>query len=348
MPIIAADPLRTLVIRIFEAAGVDSAIAHRTADHLVDANLAGVDSHGVMRVPDYVALVERGRMARTDKIEVVREFAATALWDAHYTFGQHSAWRAAEAAMNKAWQFGIGLIAVRNSAHIGRLGEYAERMAQEGFVGFITANLQGAGQRVAPHGGRYARLSTNPMAWGMPTSGQPMVIDMSTSASAEGKIRVKMRRGESLPPGWLLDKDGNPTLDPANLYTQPSGAIQTAGGHKGYGLSLVAEALAGILPGGGWSQGGREVLSLENGFSIIAIHIEALGALPAFKAACDSVIAYCKATDPVDGVAEVLVPGEPETRERQRRGETGIPIEDESWQRIAATATTLNVALPEL
>lgn len=345
MPTIHADQLKALVNRIFDAAGLESAIARRTTDHLVDANLAGVDSHGVLRVPDYVDMLLKGRMARGDEIEVVRDFAATALWDAHYTFGQYSAWRATDTALDKAGQFGIGMVAVRNSSHIGRLGEYVERMARAGFIGFMSANLQGSGQRVAPFGGRSARLSTNPIAWGIPTSGTPMVIDMSTSVSAEGRVRVKLRRGEKLTPGWLLDSQGNPTTDPADLYGPPYGAMLTAGGHKGYGLSLVAEALSGILSGGGWSRPIGEVERLENGFAVIAIHVEAFGPLDDFVKGNDELLAHCKNTPPVDGVQEVLVPNEPETRSRQRRLKEGIPIEEDTWKMIVETAERLNVPL---
>jgi uncharacterized oxidoreductase len=353
MPIIHADQLNLLIVNIFEAAGVDRRIARRTADHLIDANLAGVDSHGVLRAPDYADMVLVGTMAREDKIETVRDFGATALWDAHYTFGQHTAWRAVDVATEKAEKFGIGMVAARNSGHIGRLGEYAERMARVGFVGFVTANLQGGGQRVAPFGGRAARLSTNPFAWGFPRRGVPFVIDASTSVSAEGKIRVKMRRGERLAPGWLLDSKGEPTDDPAALYDTPSGAILTFGGHKGFGLSLVAEALGGILPGGGWSRRVEEGQPSAdrpgyygNGFSLIAIHIDALGTLDAFVQGVSELADYCKDTPLMDGANEVLMPNEPEARSRARRLAEGIPIEDETWDLIVAAAARLNVEIP--
>jgi uncharacterized oxidoreductase len=347
MHIIHAAPLKAFIISLFETAGVEPAIAGRTADHLVDANLAGVDSHGVLRTPDYIAMVKAGRMSRTDSIQSVREFGATALWDAHYTFGQYSAWRAADKAIEKAKAFGIGMVAVRNSAHIGRLGEYAEQIAKQGLIGFITANLQGSGQRVAPFGGRVGRLGTNPLAWGVPTGGLPLVIDISTSYSAEGKVRVKLRRGEPLTPGWILDKDGRSSLNPADLYGPPYGALLTMGLHKGYGLSLIADVLGGVLPGGGYSRPGSDVEALENGFSVVAIHVEAFGDVTQFQASVTELGEYMKATPPVDGVAEVLIPNEPEHRERQKRRLAGIPIEDETWDRLAETARDLGVSVPQ-
>ncbi|MBX3066087.1 MAG: Ldh family oxidoreductase [Anaerolineae bacterium] len=348
MAIIHAEHLKSLVVKLFETVDVDPVIARRAADHLVEANLAGVDSHGVMRMPDYIEQILVGGLARTDKIEVLRDFAAVALWDGHLTIGQYMAWLATEKAIEKAAAFGIGMVSARHSGHIGRLGEYAAQMANAGYIGYVTANLQGFGQRVAPFGGKYARLGTNPHAWGVPTGGVPMVIDMSTSVSAEGRIRVKMRRGETLPQNWLLDNQGNPTTNPADLYGPPHGALLTTGGHKGYGLSLVAEALAGLLNGGGYPRNTKDVLSLENGFAVIAIHIDAFGPLDEFQTKAAELMNYMKATPPADGVAEVMYPNEPETRERARRLANGIPIEDESWNLIVATANKLNIPVPEV
>jgi hydroxycarboxylate dehydrogenase B len=344
VPIIFADKLGPLVEQILTATAVVQPIAERCAQHLVDANLAGVDSHGVMRLPDYVEMVQQGKMAREDCIEVVRDEQATALLDAHSTFGQMAAWKATEIAISKARQFGIGLVSTRNSAHIGRLGEYAEQMVKQNLIGFICCNLQGAGQRVAPWGGREGRLSTNPIAWGVPTGGNPMIIDMSTAVSAEGKIRVKMRRGEELPPGWLLDRDGEPTTDPSLLYGPTPGAILTTGQHKGYGLSLVVEALAGALSGGGVSH--ADIMNVaQSAFSVIAIKIEVFNVLNQFTHMTDMLTAHVKNTRPIEPNGEILIPYEPEIRSRQARLANGIPIEEESWLRIANTANSLGVSV---
>ncbi len=246
MPVKSAQALTALTVKILEAAGVTPVIAQRTADHLIGSNVAGVDSHGILRLSDYVDMVQKGKMARQDLIEVIRDQEAMALLDAHYTFGQMTAYRATEMATNKARKFGIGIVSVRNSSHIGRLGEYAEQMVQQNMAGFICINLQGAGQRVAPWGGREGRIGTSAQAWGVPTGSGPMIIDISTAVSAEGKIRVKLRRGETLAPNWILDSHGEPSRNPADLYGPPPGAILTAGEHKGYGLTLITEALTGI------------------------------------------------------------------------------------------------------
>lgn len=345
MHIISADDLRAFVVRIFVGAGVTPEIAERTAIHLVDSNLAGVDSHGVMRIPDYIGFVFDGRMARDNQIEVIREKGAMILLDAHFTFGQFAAWHGAGLAIEKARQSGIGIVSARNSAHIGRLGEYVERIARAGMIGFMCCNLQGSGQRVAPFGGAEGRLGTNPVAWGIPSSDQPMIMDMSTSVSAEGKIRVKMRRGEELPPGWLLDSSGRPTTNPADLYGPPFGAILTTGGHKGYGLSLMVESLAGALSKGGVAHDSSDIDSVENAFTIIAIDIAWFQPLEAFTDDTDKLFAHMRATRPVQPGGEVLIPGEPEQRMRVHRLAHGIGIEMETWERLLETAERFKIHL---
>src|SRR5579871_3637142 len=232
MPVISAEKLKTFSIQLFEAAGVSRAVAERVVSHLVESNLVGIDSHGVMLMPTYLEWARDGIVAPDDRVEVVQDQGATIILDGHATFGPVAAMRAAENAVDKARQFGIGLVTTRNVSHIGRLGEYADAIARKGFVGFVCANMQGDGQGVAPWYGRDIRLSTNPMAWGVPTNADPIVLDMATSASSEGKVRIKRRRGLPIPEGWALDAEGNSVTDPALFYGPPRGALLAAGGHK--------------------------------------------------------------------------------------------------------------------
>src|SRR5258708_25530512 len=208
MPVISADKLKALSIRIFTAAGVNPEVAERVASHLVESNLVGMDSHGVMRLPTYVEWVKNGTVACDNRIEVLQDKGATVMLDGHTTFGPVAAAYAAELAVTKARQFGIGLVTARDVSHIGRLGEYVDTIAHQGLIGFACANLQGAGQGVAPWGGRDGRISTNPMAWGIPTTTDPIILDMATSASSEGKVRIKRRRSQPIPQGWALDAAG--------------------------------------------------------------------------------------------------------------------------------------------
>jgi uncharacterized oxidoreductase len=337
--------LDRLTIQILQAAGVEAAVAKRTARHLVNSNLMRMDSHGVMRLPDYVAWLERGVIAREDRIEVLDARGATALLDGHSTFGPVVAGRAAELAIGNARQFGIGLAAARNSAHIGRLGEYVEDIARQGFIGYICSNAQGAGQLVAPWGGRTPRLSTNPLAWGIPTGGDPIVIDMATSATAEGKVRVKLRRGETIPAGWAINAEGAEVTNPADFYGPPMGALVAAAGHKGYGLALVVEALAGALTAGGIVEPKDFVDWPLCSFVIIAIDAGLFRPLAEFEKTLDNLVAYVKSSTPINPAAPVLTPGEPEQRARQEQSANGIFIEDETWRQIQATARSLNVQI---
>lgn len=345
MPTKSAAALERLTVRLLEAAGVESAVAARTARHLVNSNLAHTDSHGIIRLSDYVAWVQKGVIARDNRMEVVQDRGAAVLLDGHSTFGPVVAGRAVELAIEKARQFGIGMAAARNSAHIGRLGEYAEDIAREGFIGYVCSNAQGAGQMVAPWGGREARLSTNPLAWGIPTGGEPIVIDMATSAAAEGKFRVKMRRGEKIPADWAIDAQGNPVTDPADFYGPPLGAMLAAAGHKGYGLSLVVDALAGALTGGGTACPNDVVDWPLSGFMILAIDAGLFLPREEFTDTLDKLVTYVKSSPPLDPARQVVVPGEPESRARQAQLKDGIFIEDETWQRIEAAARGLGVDL---
>ncbi len=348
MPVINADKLKALSVRIFEAVGVHADVAERVSSHLVESNLAGMDSHGVMRLAGYIEWVKAGSVAPDNRVEVLQDKGATVLLDAHSTFGPVAAAGASDIAVNKARQFGIGLVTARDSSHIGRLGEYADQIARQGFIGFICANLQGGGQLVAPWGGREARLSTNPMAWGIPTGADPIILDCATSASSEGKVRIKMRTGQKIPSTWALDAAGNAVTNPADFYGPPMGALLGAGGFKGYGLAIMFEALAGALSAGGCVQAPESVRLALQAFTVIAIDIETFLPLAGFTGMMDGMVDYLKSSAPQDPNGEILVPNDPEIRERQRRSANGIPIDDDTWQTIEDTARNLGVEIPAL
>jgi uncharacterized oxidoreductase len=236
------------------------------------------------------------------------------------------------------------LVAARDSSHIGRLGEYVEHIAKEGCIGFICCNAQGAGQVVAAWGGKKTRLSTNPLAWGIPTSTEPMVLDMATSVASEGKIRVKWRRHEPLPNGWAIDAEGNTATDPAGFYGPPMGAILSAG-HKGYGLALVVDVLAGALTGGGCARPIDQLHTPMNSFVVIAINVGLLSKFQEFAGAVDGLFAYMKSSLALDPSGEILIPGELETKERRRRLTDGIDVDDETWWQIVEAAGSLGMSV---
>jgi uncharacterized oxidoreductase len=344
---IADEKLAQLGTAMMVAAGAAPDVAQRVVQHLVNANLVGVDSHGIIRLTDYVSWLREGKAAPDDRIEVLNDQGATAWLDAHLTFGPVAASRAAQMAADKARTVGMGIVSVKNATHIGRLGEYAYDLAAQGLVGFVCCNAQGAGQVVAPWGGTEGRLTTNPLAWGFPTGRDqgPLVMDMATSAWPEGKVRVKYRRNEKVPPGVLIDADGRESTDPHDFYDSPCGALLPAGLHKGYALGLMVEFLSGVLSGGGCSRGPAERFTHVNSFCVMAINIESVRSLEDIIGDFDAVLAWVKSSPPTRDGGEVLVPYEPETRRRQQILGQGIEVEHATWDSIVELAESLGVTV---
>ena len=336
---------------LFEAAGASEEEADTVGERLVEANLLGHDSHGIIRIPQYLAAIESGNVRPGAQIEVVGETTATAALDGHWGFGQVVASRAAAMAAEKARSGGVAVVTVRHSYHIGRLGSYVEKLARDGLLGILTANAHGTGSGIAPWGGTQARLATNPLAIGIPTTSDslrgPLVLDMTTSAVAEGKVRVKRNRGEEVPDGWLLDADGHPSTDPAAFYGPPRGSLLPfggAGGHKGYGLGVVVDLLSGALSGGGAT--GRPDAQHGNAYMLMVIDPAQFGPLDRYYEMVDGFLEFVKSSAPMDGFQQVLVPGEIEQNEKARRA-AGIFVEDETWRQILDCATDLNVSIQE-
>ena len=250
---IAADPLRRLAATILAAAGSSAEEADKVAARLVDANLAGHDSHGVIRVPQYVGQVKSGAILANRHAEVVGETETVTVLDGHFGYGQIMGERSVEVAIDKARRHGIAMSALRHSAHLGRVGDWPEMAAAAGMASLHFVNATGIPLRVVPHGGRDGRGTTNPIAMGIPVPGAaPVILDFATSATAEGKVRVARNKGAPIPPDCLVDADGNPTTDPNHLYTDPPGNLLPFGGavsgHKGGALWLMCELLAGGSP----------------------------------------------------------------------------------------------------
>ena len=346
MPAKSDAELMTLGSRIMRAAGADQAVAERVVRHLIGSNLVGIDSHGIMRLPHYVSWLLDGRASGQNRLEVLHDLEATCLIDAHFTYGAVAASEASRIAREKAHRVGVGLVSVRNSTHTGRLGEYMEELARDGFIGMICCNAQGHGQFVAPWGGSDARLTTNPIAWGFPSGHEDrvVVVDMATSASPEGRIRLAHERGESLPNGHIIDKAGNDTTNPADLFGPPRGAILPFGQHKGYALALVVEMLSGALSGGGSSRPSDQPYTHENAFFLMAIRTDSIRPLGEVMQQIDSMIEYVTSSPPVDPAGEVLIPYQRELRERQRRLQDGLEIAQSTWDRIVELAASVGVS----
>jgi LDH2 family malate/lactate/ureidoglycolate dehydrogenase len=340
-----AAALEDLARRIFLAMGASQPVAAVVAGHLVRANLAGHDSHGMLRIPQYVAEADRGALLPSATAAVVRESGAVGMIDAGRGFGHSATALAMGWAADRARQYGIAAAAVRRANHIGRLGEYAELAAGRGVIGIATVGVVGAGG-VTPFGGRGRYLGTNPWAIGVPAAGEPMIYDAATSAVAEGKLRVARSKGAPVPAGAIVDSAGRPTLDPADYYA--GGAMLPLGGalagHKGYGLALASALIGGLamVDDEEPSAAGTAATPIDAGWIagafVIAIDPEWFGGAERYRVAVAGALAGLREQPPADGVTEILIPGDPERRSRALREREGIPIPDPVWNELLEVA----------
>ena len=225
------------------------------ADSLVGANVAGHDSHGIMRIPEYIGWVEEGQVNLHPEPRTVETSESFTVFDGDWGWGQVIGRKAVELLIEKVSASGVATIFCRNSCHIGRVGEYPERLARSGLASVMFVNTHGAGRLVAPWGGVERRLSANPIAMGFPqVDGDPILVDISTCALAEGKLRNLMTTGQPVPPGCIVDAEGRLSTNAADFYGPPPGALLPFGEHKGFALALAADILAGALSGAGCSR----------------------------------------------------------------------------------------------
>lgn len=347
MPHLPIEPLERLIADIFHAEGCSAAEGGRIAQNLVGASLTGHDSHGVMRTPRYVWLLRQGELKADQTLDIVAETRAFALADGRFGFGQTIAPQSVELGIAKARNEGVAVVAVRNSGHIGRVGEWAEMAVGRGFISIHFVNVAGS-QLVAPFGGVERRISTAPFTVGFPMRGEePIILDFATSMVAEGKIMVAASGGAALPPGVLIDRDGSLSNDPRTLYGDApdarnrgprtgTGAIRAMGEHKGSGLALICELLAGALTASGCCGPGER--QLANGMLSIYIDPKALGLAETMAAEARRYLDWVKSSQPAAPDGEVLLPGEPERRKRAIRMREGIPLPEDGWESIRETA----------
>ncbi len=332
-----ADQLRKLGKAIFEATGASSEIAAAVTNSLVENNLMGHDSHGVIRIPDYARRVKSGDIVPDAQPKTVRETPTTAVVDGGWNFGQIVARYAMQVAIDKAKESYMGGVGVINCNHIGRLGEYAAMAAEQDFIGLVTVNALPLG---APFGGKARVLGTNPLSFAVPAGNQPMLlVDFATTVVAEGKVRVARDKHEQLPPGYIIDKDGNPTTDPNDLYA--GGMLQFFGGHKGYALAILVEVLSGALAGGYTYEEGN--LGKGNGVFMLAVNPEGFDSAAAVQERIERLFGRIKAVPPAPGFKEVLIPGEPEMNNKKARLAEGIYVPADTWEALKKVATEFGV-----
>jgi uncharacterized oxidoreductase len=342
---IAADRLRDLTTSIFHAAGCRPDEAERIAVHLVDANLVGHDSHGVIRVPTYEQWLRDGKVFANRTVQVAFENDVIAVLDGQFGFGQTIGEQTMRLGIEKSTRHGVAVIALRNTGHLGRIGDWPLMVAKASRLSLHFVNTTGAGILVAPFGGITRRLSANPIAAGVPLQGgAPMILDMSACTIAEGKIRVALNKGVPVPENCIIDSAGRPTTDPRVFYGDPPGAILSIARHKGYGLAVLCEVLAGALTGGGCSNpanAGRVV----NGMLSIILDTSYFQADAAFGAEIQRFIAWVKSSAKATPSGEILMPGEIEERTKVQRLREGIDIDETTWGQIANTAKSVGVAV---
>jgi uncharacterized oxidoreductase len=344
---IPAQELERIGTKLLDAAGSPHDESTQVSEMLIRSSLMGHDSHGVLRFVEYVNHMEAGQLKPGGPFEVIQESPSFAIADGHRSWGLLTARKAMNLAMNKARQNGVGTVVIRNSPHIGRLGEYPVMAASSDMIGLVMVNSYGSQDMVAPWGGIEARLSANPVSWAAPTGNEwPFMVDITTSVLPEGKVRVALHAGKKVPEGCLIDHEGKPTTDPAALYGPPPGAILPLGGivgHKGYGLNLVIELLAGVLSGAGCR--GQQKSEVGNGVFLQAIDIAHFIPVAQFVSSVQEMIAHVKSSRTAQGVEEILIPGELEYRTRKLRSAEGIPVSDGTWEQMVNAANKLGISI---
>jgi len=342
---VSANALFNFCVSVFSKVGVPSKEAEVVSEHLVLADLRGVDSHGALiRIPHYLRGIQKGLINPRPNVKLVKETASMALVDGDNCLGQVGAMRATDLAVEKAKVTGVGVVGARNINHVGILSHYALRAVGQGLFAMAFASSPPI---VVPVGGKKPLLGTNPLCIGFPVDGKTsIVLDMATSVVAAGRIAVAAARGERIPEGLLLDEQGRPTTDP-EAYLE-GGMLLPFGGYKGYGLSLCIEALAGILIGAPYSIYIKPGWATQGGFIIEVLDIDAFRPYEAYKRDMLDFVKLVKSCPLAEGFDEILLPGELESREHEKRSREGIPVYKDQWDDLRKVSKDLGIELPIL
>lgn len=355
---IGADTLRDFVAQIFAAAGCNAEEAARIGKHLVGANLAGHDSHGVIRVPRYVQWLGMDRVRAGQQPTIVAESPNHAVVDGNLGFGQTIGPITVDLGIAKAKAAGLSVVTLRNSGHIGRIGDWAERAAEAGLVSIHFVNV-GLGEVVAPFGGTERRFGTNPLCIGVPQpDGPPLLLDFATSMVAEGKVLVASNGGKPIPPDALIGPDGSMSGDPTVLYGPTAGttvrdpgngvgALRAFGDHKGSGIAFMCEILAGCFAGSPTASPvpGNQRGGIVNGMVSIYLDPHHFGGAGFAQSARDFA-EHVRQSRPAQPGGTVMVPGDAEARTRAIRLRDGVPLQAETWAAIKSTGQALGLAPP--
>jgi L-2-hydroxycarboxylate dehydrogenase (NAD+) len=324
---VSFDDLRAFIERSFISCGMPGPDAQKASALMARADLIGQDGHGVFRLPQYIRRIRAGGMNVAAQIRTVSDRAATALIDGDNGLGHLVMRHATELAMEKAATTGVAWVGARNSNHAGPGSLYAAMPAQKDMIGIYIA--VGSANHMPPWGGSEMLLSTNPIAVAIPSANRPpIILDMATTVAAYGKVKTAAQRGQQMPEGWMIDKEGRPLTDPQRAS---EGFLLPIGGAKGYGLSLIFGILAGTLNGAAF---GRDVIDFNadsstttnTGHMIIALDIKAFTDPETFKSGIDRIWEQMKSSPRLPGFDEIRLPGERLARVTQERSENGIPL----------------------
>jgi uncharacterized oxidoreductase len=337
-----AESVEQAGVALFREAGAARNQLKVIVGSLVNSSLMGHDSHGVIRIPEYLGFIADGSIVVDAPITVKRTSDTTAVVDCHRGFGAVGAERAIREGIEIAGFQGTACVITRRCNHVGRLGAWVQLAAEERMIALATCNSPVHGHSVLPWGGRDGRLGTNPIAYAVPTGGLPIVADFSTSIAPEGKVRVYRNEGKPVPDGWIVDAEGKPTNDPGAFYGPPRGGILPLGGasgHKGFALGLFVEILGNVLAG----FSSQDPTVLGNGVCFIVVNPSAFCLADRFRQLIDETVAYIKSSRPAPGFEEVLLPGEVELRMLKQREEEGIPIDSATLEAMRGHGARLSV-----
>lgn len=334
---IHVDELRRFTEEVFQKVGVSKDDAKIIADHFAFTNLRGVDSHGIMRTPYYIKAYEDGLINPKPQIRIVREGKNYALINGDKSLGHIPAMKATELAIKKAEENGMSIVGVVNLRHVGALSHYVAKVVERGFIGISTSN---ASPRMSLIGFKKSIVGTNPISIGFPRENEPSIIlDMATSVVAMGKIVLAAKKGEKVPNGWGINKDGKVTNDPKEII---EGSVLPIGGYKGFGLAMAIDILCGIVLGGEYGLKMERTFFSQGGFIISAIDINTFRPYKDYLREIEEYVSVLKSTPTMDNI-EVILAGELEYKTSQERKNKGIPIDNEVFKELLELSKKMNV-----
>lgn len=341
---VSPDWLNEAAASVFAAAGLSPTAAATVAESLVEADLRGTPSHGVLLAPMYVERLRKGSVSTHETADVVHDAGAVAVLDAGHALGQLTGDQAMDLAVDKARTYGIGAVTVRRAFHFGGAYRYARTAAAAGCVGIAAANTR---PLMPAPGGAAAVVGNNPLAVGVPTAGEPILLDMALSEAALGKIRLAAQEGRDIPPTWATDRDGTPTTDSCAALT---GLLLPTAGHKGYGLALVVDILTGVLSGGGFGNRVRGLYadtSAPNDCAhfFLALDVSAFGDRADFEGRVAELAEQITGSPKAPGTERLLLPGQLEAERQAAARRTGVPLDATVLDALKETAASVGVTL---